>query len=321
LFDHNDPEYFWVCDVLNYLENLEYKIKTQWRYDTSITEQDIKLDDYAIHYIESMICELQKTPQISPQKLSAEIKNYLNTADPIAFEQSLNLIPMNDQNWPLLKRLISLLSDRDEFSLGYSQVIIAGFGNKDFLPLVASAQIGGIYFRHLKHKIHPAQRISKNNQAQIIPFASTETVTSFLKGAHPAYEQFSIDTLHSILDDIFETHVKAGSKNDFIEAHLDTYIEEISGHVASKHILPIIEGITFLSTQELSSVAESLVKMAHFKTSVAPGQNYIGGDIDVASITKGDGFEWVKCKTPQYNDPSISSIDDLHRKSRAKKRP
>jgi len=51
-------------------------------------------------------------------------------------------------------------------------------------------------------------------------------------------------------------------------------------------------------------MAESLVNLTKFKRRVSKEQETVGGPIDVAVITKGDGFVWIKRK--HYFQPELN---------------
>ena len=51
-------------------------------------------------------------------------------------------------------------------------------------------------------------------------------------------------------------------------------------------------------------MAESLVRMTCLKRHVTTDDETVGGPVDVAVITKGDGFIWIKRK--HYFDASLN---------------
>ena len=55
---------------------------------------------------------------------------------------------------------------------------------------------------------------------------------------------------------------------------------------------------------ELPAVAEALVGLQSLKRKVSEEHETVGGPIDVALISKGDGFIWIKRK--HYFDPAIN---------------
>ena len=82
-------------------------------------------------------------------------------------------------------------------------------------------------------------------------------------------------------------------------------IEELIGN----NLFPIYKSIGALPFDELSNLCESLIKVTSLKRKVQSDLETVGGDVDVAIITKGDGFIWTKRKhyfdgdlNPQFFD-------------------
>ena len=72
---------------------------------------------------------------------------------------------------------------------------------------------------------------------------------------------------------------------------------EMEQTVQAEYKNPLIEAITVLPKGELASMAEALVSLTAFKARMSADQREtVGGPIDVAVISKGDGFVWVKRK-------------------------
>jgi hypothetical protein len=59
---------------------------------------------------------------------------------------------------------------------------------------------------------------------------------------------------------------------------------------------PIISMVSLLPKDELPHLAESLVALTSLKRHVSHDPETVGGPIDVALISKSDGFVWIKRK-------------------------
>ncbi len=59
---------------------------------------------------------------------------------------------------------------------------------------------------------------------------------------------------------------------------------------------PILNSIGGLPKNELANMGESLIHITSLKRKVSADLESVGGDIDVAIISKGDGFIWKKHK-------------------------
>jgi len=69
------------------------------------------------------------------------------------------------------------------------------------------------------------------------------------------------------------------------------------------------EAVGHLPKSELAAAAEMLVNITKFSQRVSAEQETVGGPVDVALITKGDGFVWVKkkqCFPAALNPPGVS---------------
>ena len=54
--------------------------------------------------------------------------------------------------------------------------------------------------------------------------------------------------------------------------------------------------VASLSKEDLAELAESLIYLTYLKRRMSGSEESVGGPIDVAIITKGDGFIWIKRK-------------------------
>ena len=67
---------------------------------------------------------------------------------------------------------------------------------------------------------------------------------------------------------------------------------------------PILRFIKSLPKDELANLSESLINITSLKVRVQDNLETVGGDVDVAIITKGDGFVWTKRK--HYFEKSLN---------------
>ena len=58
----------------------------------------------------------------------------------------------------------------------------------------------------------------------------------------------------------------------------------------------LMSAVAAMPRQELATMAEVLVSLTAFRAHASVGQETVAGPIDVAILSKGDGFVWVKRK-------------------------
>jgi hypothetical protein len=68
---------------------------------------------------------------------------------------------------------------------------------------------------------------------------------------------------------------------------------------------PILMTVNILPKDELGAMAEALVNLTSLKRRVTTDEESVGGPTDVALISKGDGFIWLKRK--HYFRPELNA--------------
>jgi len=198
-----------------------------------------------------------------------------------------------------------------------SGVVIAGFGEKDTFPSLESFHMEGIVDNKLKYKKHGSAEINFQTGASIIAFAQREMVATFMEGVDPYLEKHIEGYLSEIFDKYPEIIVENMGKSDDNEKRLlkkklkdvsskifKDYQQHIRAYVRKKYVDPVIRVVTMLPKDELAAMVETLVNLTSFKRKVTMESETVGGPIDVAVISKGDGFIWIKRK--HYFKPELN---------------
>ncbi len=166
-----------------------------------------------------------------------------------------------------------------------SGVVIAGYGSSEIYPSLIALGVEGVIDNHLKYEIVNRREESRN--ALIVPFAQADMIHMFMEGVSPEYRRL----VESYLEKVFR---------DKLPQIADTLIGEFRQHAAAAArqygSQPILDAVEMLPVHELASMAETLVNLTSFRRRVTPDQETVGGPVDVAVITKGDGFIWIQRK-------------------------
>uniref|UniRef100_UPI003340C902 hypothetical protein n=1 Tax=Castellaniella defragrans TaxID=75697 RepID=UPI003340C902 len=193
-----------------------------------------------------------------------------------------------------------------EHEQGHTGIVIAGYGEKEIFPCMAAMRIQGRLGNYLRLQ-HVEDNESEPYSASISPFAQREMVDMFMCGADPEITKHMISSFDEVVRKIPELLVEKLNYNIDAENELVTLrseIESFSKTANSKiaefqnnnYIQPILASVNALPLDELASMAESLVNLTSFKRRVTMVQESVGGPIDVAVISKGDGLIWIKRK-------------------------
>jgi hypothetical protein len=207
---------------------------------------------------------------------------------------------------------------KNKFSAGESEIIIAGYGDQEIFPSIKSYRIDGIVAGRIRQTTAVECKITTLGMtAAIFPFAQREMVDRFLNGIDSGYGSYLRRGLTRILrgtakELIDQYAAGTAAEKDEIAATVDDVItEKLKGHFSeatqyrrTSFSEPIIDMTEQLPKEELAHLAESLVNLTSFKRRVSLDHESVGGPIDVAVISKGDGFVWIKRK--HYFDPALN---------------
>ncbi|MDC5005589.1 hypothetical protein OHW18_17125, partial [Acinetobacter baumannii] len=150
---------------------------------------------------------------------------------------------------------------------------------------------------------------SANSPVGIIAFAQEDMVATLMNGINPNYDRFvneivqnSFDEIKNLVKDrIIENPecsvtVSSGDFDQVIDQITQGIRENVNTHRWLEHVDPVVSMVGALPKDELAAMAESLVNLTAFKRRITESLETVGGPIDVAVISKGDGFVWVKRK-------------------------
>ena len=242
----------------------------------------------------------------SALKVINPYRGSLNRAINSAFEK----YPVNNSQRRQIYEIIGSLFIRKLYSDGArSGVVIAGFGSKQHYPQLVSYHVEGYISKRLKYSAEHTCTITNNHSAAIYPFAQSEMVVTFMEGIDPNLKGRIDKYLDEILTELpaaLLTRIKAegGNVPKKVSAILSKTTRDVRGEIAKEladymqqnHSQPVMDITDILPKDELAATAESLVNLTSFRRRVTLDAETVGGPIDVAVISKGDGFIWIKRK-------------------------
>ncbi len=239
------------------------------------------------------------------------IKKYGEIIDK-AIKNIFEELPISEVHYNLLKKVAGNLFSKFPEEIeneNISGIVIAGFGEDDIFPSIISFHIEGIVEDRLKYREHISAKIDYKTDALIVPFAQREMVDTFMQGVDPLYIEVEEDYLSQIFKDYAEIVIedldkyteeeKIRLKNKLLDIGnkiLKDLNERLEKFRHETYISPIASVVSMLPKDELAAMAESLVNLTSLKRKFSMESETVGGPIDVAVISKGDGFIWIKRK-------------------------
>lgn len=217
--------------------------------------------------------------------------------------------PFSDEDLvrSMFRYLVGFLKSR-KFSPRMSGVVIAGFGDDEMFPSLCELEVDGYVGDGLKLIKSNSQEITRDSSSFIKAFAQADMVQRFMNGVdssllHTIFFGFSdlitqtnLKVLEKFGKDEFQSKEVIEDLTDQTFQVYKEYFENVTNYIQVYFSQPVVSMVSLLPKEELAALAESLVALTSIKRRVSSEQETVGGPVDVALISKGDGFIWIKRK-------------------------
>ncbi len=205
-----------------------------------------------------------------------------------------------------------------EFFGQWTGLVFAGYGDKDIYPRVLSTKVAGVFDNTIRYYSEKTEEINDQNNGSIMPFAQRDVIDTLISGISPDIAENLFETIKKFMtgynenlaslieseNQVLANNIRSLDLNRFCTEFMDA-VDEVR---QLKHIMPTVETVSILSKEDLAEMAESLIYLTYLKRRISSHEESVGGPVDVAIISKGDGFVWIKRKhyfehkyNPQFN--------------------
>jgi hypothetical protein len=292
--------------------DIDQAVKTEIENSAAITDDQIKaIVSAKVGSSSDYLEKLDPLPCFEPGS-DVELTEVYGETFRQCIEEAFGKLPL-DEVREQLNKLCVLLLTRDMWGPNTGGIVIAGFGKADIFPVIECYTIGSVIHKRLKRRrdANLCHDVNESQGATIVPFAQAEMVDRFIRGIDPSYKWEVSSFLRLLLTteypkkliERFESRLDDQERRD-TQAELiklgRTALEEFDASweqwEQKKFISPILDIVADLPKDELAAMAESLVNLTSFKRRISAEAETVGGPIDVAVISKGDGFVWIKRK-------------------------
>jgi hypothetical protein len=306
-------------------------IRTHVDYARRLVEQNLRLELEAgsrrstKNIVREGVAKFEEAVRELPQSTrttSRRVTEVWKPIDPSIGEMiryELRDIDPDDATVDRIKRTIrTALARMPEYG-GYSGIVLGGFAPGNLYPSLKHFRIGGFLGGRLNlHDLHDEHQLDEQRTVYVWPFAQDEMVHAFMQGIDPELHALLLGFMERSLSETQRAVIAAaGAKMSTADAadlrkkvasvpkevvdHFSSAIRQFQFSVYTK---PVLDALANMPKEHLAEAAESLVNLTSFRRRVSMDLETVGGDIDVAVISAGDGFIWIKRK--HYFDADLN---------------
>lgn len=194
-------------------------------------------------------------------------------------------------------------------------VVIAGYGKEEYFPVLEVYDCYGFLGERLifQKNEQDSRVMDASSSAAIRPFATTHMIDTFRTGMSDdmfrAVHQSSWGALKEMASRVME---ECGVDDPLPQKRLNEIVKEISDshtdqwhqQIRTQHVFPLSNVINSLPLPDMAGLARSLIELESLKERVTRPSESVSGPIDVAVISKHDGFVWIDRK--HYFKPELN---------------
>ena len=194
-------------------------------------------------------------------------------------------------------------------------LIFTGFGEMEVYPSSKVVTVGYSVGDKLRYNEENAVSITPGiMNAQILPYVQGDVTFTVLTGIDPSYKSEidkSITIAFKTIAEAIKPKINDAKQSEDIEKLINKtsteLISQLEDYKVSTVTKPLLDTLVHMGKEDMAELAESLVNITSLKrrfSTADPSDESVGGPVDVAIITKGDGFIWMKRK--HYFDVEIN---------------
>lgn len=212
---------------------------------------------------------------------------------------------------PLIHKICVKALYRENKWSPYTGIAFCGYGDDEYFPGCIVLRAFGVLNGCFLYTELMSSRITIDDEVLILPLAQSDVANTFICGMSPQTQSNLIQRTEIIRAKFFKTLEESLLTQDFIikekeanakfivktiiDKYIDAYLKNIDS-ILQDNANEITAAVVNLSVPDLALMAKNLVEMTSFKRRVSLDLETVGGPIDVAVISKGDGFIWIERK-------------------------
>jgi len=296
-------------------DTIDERVKEEVDGEAQVShERIVEIVDGTIEEHRDKLSDRPERPHLTTEFAAGLSSDYKTEIDE-AISDRIAHKPLSSTALRYLHEIASFIFCRDVSMPRKSGVVVAGFGEKEVFPAVQAFSVYGAAKGRPISIMDEQDSIAPGTNA-VLPFAQRDVVYTFLQGVDNEtletiadYQGMLFNRLPAIIADSID--YEESKKSEIVRKLegatsevTETFRKRLEEWLRKRHIDPFLEVLHLMPKEELAELAESLVSLTSMKRKVSLGIETVGGPIDVAIISKGDGFVWTRRK--HYFDPALN---------------
>ena len=212
--------------------------------------------------------------------------------------------------------LLTMLSSRLENIDSSATLVFTGFGTEQQYPSLVSAVVCEGFASRVNYSIRPEEIIciSDNRPVAICPFAQKDVIKSILRGIHVSWSDTAMEALQCLTNapimSVFEPFDGEEDPDfEFLSMLYDIEDQDLYEKFNKDGVRMLDanqreweKALQNYDLEAMASLADSLIDLTGFQRILTFSQEGVGGPVDLAVISRNEGFTWLRRKSWYHKD-------------------
>lgn len=183
-----------------------------------------------------------------------------------------------------------------------THLVFAGYGQEESYPSICQYKVIGISKSKLQWQSCGYASISDEQESNIFTSGQSDIIDAIELGIQDDRVGVIRRKFQDLIDNLLNENMLDSLKSKINYPAIRQEVTDIITESGREHLRQHLEAIKEFDLQKMACLAENLIKATELHRKITSRQESVGGLVDLAVITREDGFQWLNRKS--WYEPS-----------------
>ena len=181
-------------------------------------------------------------------------------------------------------------------------LVFAGYGEDEAYPSICQYEVTGINKSKLQWQLSGSANISGEQESNIFTSGQSDIIDAIELGIQNERIGVIRKRFQTLIEDMLTQNLLDSLIGKIDYPTIRQEVADLIRESGKEHLRQHLEAIKQFDLQKMACLAENLIKATELHRKITFRQEGVGGLIDLAVITREDGFQWLNRKS--WYEPS-----------------
>jgi len=181
-------------------------------------------------------------------------------------------------------------------------LVFAGYGEDETYPSICQYEVTGINKSKLQWQLCGSANISDEQESNIFTSGQSDIIDAIELGIQNERIGVIRKRFQTLIEDLLTQNLLDSLIGKIDYPAIRQEVADLIRESGKDHLRQHLEAIEQFDLQKMACLAENLIKATELHRKITFRQEEVGGLIDLAVITREDGFQWLNRKS--WYEPS-----------------